>query len=158
MFSFLLFETPPTPPKKKTNSSFQLEDVEVGALTVLSWSSGASGGDSVWCGEAGQSTPPDLQVKTDSGPVRLTPGRAAALPASEVASKYRPYTRFLRKQTLWAVPCNLSPFHVTRRANQEPWSGGWGWRWKIAMYAGLASFLFVFTQLFQSKSCKHIWH
>lgn len=80
----------------------------------------------MWGGWAMDSSGPAGEDRRRPCEANAGPGRAAALPASEVPSKYRPYMRFLRKQTLWVLPCNLSPFHLTRRANQKP-SGGAEW-------------------------------
>lgn len=74
---------------KILNSSFQSEDGKGPHRHLLILR--ASRGESVWCGEERPSAP-DLQVKTDGGPVKPTLGKVAALPAREVGYKYPPHT------------------------------------------------------------------
>lgn len=78
---------------------FAFENPKLFQSPVRGWSGarrhllilGVSAGESVWCGDERQSAP-DLQVKTDRGPVKPTPGRVAILPAREVGYKYPPHT------------------------------------------------------------------
>lgn len=104
---------------KILNSSFQSEDGER-PHTHTSWSSGHLEESLYDVGEERPSAP-DLQVKTDSGPVKPTLGRVRA---REVGYKYPPHTAVSSKSKHFRfclVIYHCSLYHVVKIKTEEVW-------------------------------------
>lgn len=69
----------------------------------------------MWGGEARLLL--NLQVKTDGGPVKLTPGRVAMLLAREVGYKYPPLPPHINRH---CFSCGSLTFSWGRWCNQHP--------------------------------------